>query len=187
MSKPVRSMGSIRGAGAALAAALLLTLPAPAAAQAQFPATGCDAALANPDLHPQPEMPLENGAIAFSYTAGGAFVSGGGSAVRITLSLLFPPGPDATIRLTALDGHCSGGPAATAFTQTFGGLTSALNTLSYDAASGEVALNGATEKVTPTATPRFLFVDVWDGELPSTHATHSYLIDLSDPKNPGGL
>ncbi|MEO8522737.1 MAG: hypothetical protein ABI603_15320 [Acidobacteriota bacterium] len=187
MSKPVRSMGSIRGAGAAVAAALLLTLPAAASAQAPLPATACDAALANPDLHPQPEMPLEDGATAFSYTAGGAFVSGGGSAVRITLSLLFAPGPDATIRLTALDEHCSGGTAKTAFTQTFGGLTSVVNSISYDAISGDVSLNGSGETVTPSATPRFLFVDVWDGELPSTHATHSYLIDLSDPKNPGGL
>lgn len=185
MSKPVRSVGSIRGAG--LAAALLLALPAPAVAQAQFPATACDAALANRDLHPQPEMPLEDGATAFSYTAAGAFVSGGGGAVRITLSLRFPPGPDATIRLTALDEHCAGGTAKTAFSQTFGGLTSALNSISYDATSGDVSLNGSTEKVTPSSTPRFLFVDVWDGELPSTHATHSYLIDLSDPKNPGGF
>lgn len=185
MTKTMRSTGSIYSA--ALAATLLLALPAAAAAQPQLPTTACDAALANPDLHPQPEMPIEDGSIAFSYTAGGAFVAGGGSAVRITLSLLFPPGPDATIRLTALDGSCSGDTAKTAFTHTFSGLTSALNSISYDAVSSEVALNGATETVTPTSAPRFLFVDVWDGELPSTHATHSYLIDLNDPKNPGGL
>ncbi len=169
--------------GAALACALLL-LPGTAAAQGTMPATACDGALATPELHPQPDMPLENGVTAFSYSAGGTFVSGGGSSATITLGLLFQPGPDATIRVTALDEACGGTNGRTVFTQTFSGLTSVVNTIAYNGGSDEIGLNGSVEKLTPNGTARFLFVDVWDGELPSLHATHSYLIDLADPKNP---
>lgn len=171
--------------GAALACGLLLVAET-AAAQAALPATTCDAVLANPDLHPVPEMPFENGLTAFSYGAGGSFVSGGGSSATITVGLLFQPGPDATIRVTALDEACGGANARTVFTQTFSGLTSVANTITYNGASDEIGLNGSIEKLAPNGTARYLFVDVWDGELPSLHATHSYLIDMADPKNPAG-
>ena len=113
-----------------------------------------------------------------------AFVTGGGSSVTISLALLFQPGPDATIRVTALDQDCAGTNATTVFTQTFSGLAAGVNTIAYNGGSDEIGLNGSVEKLTPNGTARFLFVDVWDGELPSTHATHSYLIDLADPRNP---
>ncbi len=185
MTRSVQSVGARRAAAAALAASCLLAFSTMASAQVRLPATACDAALANPELHPQPEMPLENGTTAFSYTAGGAFVSSNGTSVTITLALTFQPGPDATIRLTALDDACAGGGlAGTVFTYTFGQLAMALNAVTYDAVAAEVRFNGNVQEASVLGTPRFLFVDVWDGELPSTHAAYSYLIDLHDPRNP---
>jgi hypothetical protein len=183
MIEILRSVRAHRATTATLACACFVAVSIPAAAQTTVPATACDAALANPDLHPQPDMPLENGTIAFTY--GPSFVSGGASSMTITVNLTFQPGPDTTIRLSALDETCTGGSrAGTVFTYTFGELTSTQNTVTYDATAGEVSLNGTLQKTTPQGTPRYLFFDVWDGELPSTHATHSYLIDLLNPANP---
>jgi hypothetical protein len=185
MMESNRSFGAHRGAVAAIACTFLLALSTAARAQPVLPATPCDAALANPDLHPQPDMPLEDGLQAFSYTAAGAFVSGAGGSVTITVALTFQPEPDSTIRISALDDACAGGNSAgTVFTHTFGDLTSTRNTLTYDAAAGEIGFNGTIQKTTAQGTPRYLFVDVWDGQLPSTHATHSYVIDLLNPMNP---
>jgi hypothetical protein len=185
MMESNRSFRAHRSAVAAIACTLVLALSTAARAQTVVPATACDAALGNPDLHPQPEMPVEDGLQAFSYTAGGPFVSGGGGSVTITVALTFQPGPDATIRISALDDACSGGNSSgTVFTYTFGDLTSTRNTLTYDASAGEVGFNGTAQKTTAQGTPRYLFVDVWDGQLPSTHATHSYAIDLLNPANP---
>jgi hypothetical protein len=174
-----------RRAAAAIACTVFLALST-TAAQTTVPTTACDAALANPDVHPQPGMPLEDGTQAFSYTAQGPFVSGGGGAwLTITVALTFEPGPDATIRVSAFDEACTGGAnSATVFAYTFSELTSGRNTISYDAQSGAIGFNGSVQTTAPIGTPRYLFVDVWDGQLPSTHATHSYLIDLLNPANP---
>jgi hypothetical protein len=185
MIDTIRSFGTRRGAVAAAVCGLLLALPVVAAAQTVVPTTACDAALANPDLHPLPEMPLEDGTKAFSYTAEGPFVSGGGAFLSITVALTFQPGPDATIRLSALDEACAGsGGSGTVFTYTFAELTSARNAISYNAAEAEITFNGAVQKASPQGTPRYLFVDVWDGALPSARATYSYVIDLLNPTNP---
>jgi hypothetical protein len=106
---------------------------ASASAQTVVPATACDAALAKPDLHPQPEMPLEDGTIAFSYNREGSFVTGGGAYLSINVALTFPPGPNATIRVSALDEACGGANgSATVFTFTFDELNSTRNTVTYD-------------------------------------------------------
>ena len=57
-------------------------------------------------------------------------------------------------------------------------------TITYDVASSLLVFNGTIEKTTPQGNVRYLFVDVWDGELPSVHAAHSYMIDLLNPSNP---
>lgn len=183
MSEILRAVAARHGLAAAIACAVFLAFSSAVAAQTVVPSTPCDAALANPDLHPQPEMPLENGTIAFSYNAEGPFVSGGGAFLAINVALTFQPGPDAMIRISALDDACGGSGAGTIFTYTFSELTSTRNTLTYDMAAGLLVFNGSVEKTTQ-GTPRYFFVDVWDGELPSTHATHSYMIDLLNPANP---
>ena len=181
----IQSFGACRAVTAGIACVFLLALSATASAQTALPATACDGALANPDLHPQSDMPYEDGATAFSYSLGGSFVSGGGSSLSINVGLTFQPGPDATIRLSALDGACAGGGrGGTVFTYTFSDLTPAQNTITYDAVSSEVTFNGTPHPTAMSGTPRYLFIDVWDGELPSTHASHSYLIDMLTPLNP---
>lgn len=182
MMDTIRSVGT---RSAAIACAALFALSTVTAAQTVVPRTACDAALANPDMHPQPEMPLENGALAFSYNAQGPFVTGGGSLISINVALLFQPGPDATITLTAVDEGCAGsGRAGTVFRVIFNELTSTRNSITYDAVAGELSFNGKLQDTKAQGTPRYFVLDVWDGELPSTHATHSYLIDLQNPANP---
>lgn len=173
-------------AATTLVCAILLGFAGPASAQLALPATACDSAASNPDLHFPPGMPLEDGTKAFSYAPGDApFVSASGGSITITVALTFAPGEDATIKLAALDETC-GGPSSsgTVFSFTFGALTSPRNTIAIDATTGEVGLNGEMQKATLLAAPRYLFVDVWDGALPALHAARSYVIDLLDPRNP---
>lgn len=185
MMDTIRSSRARVSAVTAIASTVLFALSTPASAQVVVPSTVCDAALANSDLHPQPGMPLEDGTQAFSYSAAGPFVSGGGGSLSITVALTFAPGPDATITLGALDEACSGASSTgTVFSYTFSELTSGRNTIFYDAAAGEVGFNNAVQKIPSQGTARYLYVDVWDGALPSTRATHSYLIDLLNPANP---
>ncbi len=182
MSRLLRAF-TVRQSVAAGLCATALSLPSAVSAQVAVPATACDAALANPDLHPIPDMPLEDGATAFGYGAG-AFVSGGSGSVAINVGLAFDPGPGASIRLTALDPSCAGTSSATVFTVTFDQLVSRQNVITVDGQTGAVALNGMVQQAVLNGSPRYVFVDVWDGELPSLHASHSYVIDLLQPSNP---
>lgn len=183
MSKRVQSFMRAGGMGVVLVATLLC-LSTPAAAQPTLPNTPCDAVLANDELHPVSAMILEDGTHAFSYSRDGSFVTGAGGSVVLTVALTFDPGPEATIRLSALDEQCGGANGArTSFAYTFSNLA-ARNTISFDARSGDIVFNGTTEHTGAATMLRYFFVDVWDGELPSTHASYSYLVDLQNPANP---
>jgi hypothetical protein len=174
------------GAVVSICGGLLLGVPQRAAAQSALPATTCDSAVANGDQHFPQGMPREDGTKAFRYGALSPFVSGGGAAITITLELTFTPSVDAVIKLAALDDACSGPTSSgTVLSATFTELDSQVNTLLVDIANGEVGLNGEMQKATILGTPRYVFVDVWDGELPSQHAAYSYVIDLQNPRNPG--
>jgi hypothetical protein len=165
--------------------AVIVGEPRPASAQAPFPATTCDSAVANAEHFPQ-GMSREDGSKAFRYGALTPFVSGGASAMTITLELTFEPSVDAVIRLSALDEWC-GGPSssATVLSATFTELDSQLNTITVDVANSSVGINGEMQKATILGTPRYMFVEVWDGDVPSQHAAYSYVIDVQNPRNPG--
>jgi hypothetical protein len=131
-------------------------------------------------------MSREDGTKAFTYGDNGPFLSGGGSSITLTLGLKFTPGEDAVIKFSALDDSCSGKSSlSTVFTYAFSELAAGRNTITYDAAASEIGLNGQMQKALFVGTPRYLFVDVWDGEVPSQHAAYSYVIDLQNPQNPG--
>jgi hypothetical protein len=173
------------GAAAALAASVLLSVPVTVRAQSSLPSTTCDAAVSYTDLHFPAGMPLEDGTKAFTYGAEMPFVTGGGASITINVNLRFPPGEDATIKLSALDESCGGtSSSGTVFSYTFGALTATRNTITYDVPTGEVGFNGEIQQGSPLGTPRYLFVDVWDGALPAVFAAHSYVIDLQNPMNP---
>jgi len=170
----------------AAAVAVVLGQPRPASAQASFPATTCDSAVANGDLHFPQGMAREDGTKAFRYGGLSPFVSGGGSAITITVELTFAPDVDAVIKLSALDEACTGPTSSgTVLTASFTELESQLNTITLDVGSGEIGLNGEMQKATILGTPRYVFVDVWDGQAPAQHAAYSYVIDLQNPRNPG--
>jgi hypothetical protein len=164
---------------------VLLGLSGAASMQPVIPATPCDDAVANSELHFPSDLKLEDGTKAFSYLSDLPFVQASGELFTINVALRFEPGPQATIKLSALDEECSGNSSSgTVFTYTFGELPSPRNTLTFNRSTEEVGLNGTMQKAVLLGAPRYLFIDVWDGLLPSTHATHSYVIDLQDPKNP---
>jgi len=140
--------------------------------------------MANMDIHFPSPMAREDGTRAFRYgTNAQPFVSGGGSTVIISVPLTFTPGEDAIIKLSALDAACGGtSSSGTVFTFTFGELTPT-NEIALDFGAGEVSLNGKMQKAILGA-PRYLFLDVWDGEVPSAHAAYSYVIDVQNLRNP---
>src|SRR5262245_10275475 len=161
----------------------LLAVTVPCSAQSPLPTTTCDSAVSNMDIHFPSPMPREDGTRAFRYGANGPFVSGAGSTVTLSVALTFAPGEDAIIKLSGLNENCTGtSSSGTIFTFTFGELAP-VNSIALDFGEGEVALNGRAQKAI-LGSPRYLFVDVWDGEVPSQHAAYSYVIDLQNPKNP---
>jgi hypothetical protein len=139
--------------------------------------------MANMDVHFPPGMTRENGTRAFRYGSNVPFVAGGGSSVTISVPLTFTPGEDAVIKLSALDATCGGNSSfGTVFTFTFRELRET-NEIALDFGAGEVGLNGSMQQAI-LGSPRYLFLDVWDGQIPSQHAAYSYVIDLQHLKNP---
>ena len=67
---------------------------------------------------------------------------------------------------------------------TFRGLPSRINSLSYDDAAGTITFNGDQQKALAMGTARFAWIEVWDGEPASTHASYSYTVDLLHPDSP---
>src|SRR5438034_6326162 len=184
LSGGVRTAGARFSAWAAVGCTVLLGASA-ARAQVPLPTTTCDAAVSNTDMHFPSGMSREDGTKAFAYGDSGPFVTGGGSSITLTVTLRFAPSENTLIKLSALDDACAGRSSlGTVFTYSFSELNSQRNTITYDAAASEVGLNGQMQKALFVGTPRYLFVDVWDGEVPSQHASYSYVIDLQNPKNP---
>jgi hypothetical protein len=104
----------------ALACTVFLAASHLAAAQPSLPARACDVAVAAADMHYPPGLPLETGSHAFSYDAGGPFVTGGSGSITVDVAVRFTPGPDAVIRISAVDENCSGETSAgTVFSYTF--------------------------------------------------------------------
>ena len=179
---PQSPMVSQFGAMVSLVAAFL-AVTVPSSAQSSLPSTTCDSAVSNMDIHFPSPMPREDGTKAFRYGANGPFVSGAGSTMTFSLALTFTPSEDAIIKLSGLDENCGGtSSSGTVFTFTFAELAQT-NSISLDFGEGEVGLNGKMQKATLGA-PRYLFLDVWDGDIPAQHAAYSYVIDLQNPRNP---
>jgi hypothetical protein len=102
----------------------------------------------------------------------------------MTVNLGFDPGPDATIRFAAIDETCSGsGSAGTVLDYKFGDLKTRTNVVVYDVEEGTLTVNDAEpQRVTPLGTPRYAWLEVWDGA--TARAAYSYLIDLVNSAEP---
>lgn len=154
---------------------------------AQAPTTtACDAAIANPEFHFPRQMAQEDGSRAFAYGADRIpFVSKAGDRMTLTLTLNFDPGPDALIKVAALDAACTGGNSSGAvFEYSFSELSSRTLTLAYDIDTGAMTFNGEKETAVPAGTPRYLWVEAWDGEAVPARAGYSYLVDLLNTVSP---
>jgi hypothetical protein len=170
------------------ACSLILTVAPPIAAladQASLPTTACDTALTNPELHFPPTMSLEPGGGAFRYgTDTRPFVTQDGAAITITIRLGFDPTADASIRFAALDANCDGnGTGGTVLGYTFNDVADRENIVTYDLDAATIAFNGTPQHAVPLGTPRYAWIEVWDGQ-PNGQAAFSYLIDLINPVNP---
>ena len=132
------------------------------------------------------EMQKEDGSRAFSYgAAGDAFVSLAGDVLTFAVTLNFPPGPDTAIKVGALDAACTGGNSSGAvFEYSFSELKSTAVTLSYNMTNGVITFNGETATAVPAGTPRYLWIEVWDGEAGVSRAGYSSLVDLLHPLSP---
>jgi hypothetical protein len=172
----------------ALVAVALATSFVLVAAETQMPAaTSCDAALAKAEFHFPREMRSEDGSRAFAYGTGAApFLTVDGSTLTFTLTLTFDPDDDSTIKLSALDADCSGGNSSGAvFEYTFTELKGRVNAISYTSDGGIVSFNGQTQKTVPIGTPRYVWIEVWDGgEAATGRNGYSYLVDLPQPQIP---
>ena len=166
--------------------AALVLLRAAVGSAGTFPVTSCDAALRAPDLHLPSTMWQENGTRAFRYGGDSEpFAAANGAGVTLRIALLFPPTPETVITLSALDAACEGGSSTgTVFSYSFRDITAVHNTFAYDPATGEIAFNGLAQQALALGTPRYIWVEVWDGVLPADRAAYSYLIDLLNPQNP---
>jgi hypothetical protein len=172
----------------ALVAAALATSFALVAAETQAPAaTSCDAALVRPEFHFPREMRPEDGSRAFAYGADATpFLTVDGATITFTLTLTFDPDEDSTIKLSALDADCSGGNSSGAvFEYTFTELKGRVNAISYSSGAGIVSFNGQTQKTVPIGTPRYVWIEAWDGgEAATARNGYSYLVDLLQPETP---
>jgi hypothetical protein len=172
----------------AFVAALSVTLTSTTAlAETQSaPATSCDAALADPELHFPRMMRLEPGGVAFTFGAPAQpFASRDGNRWSFALDLAFDPGPDTTIKFAAFNDACSGtGSAGTVLDYKFGNVTTRANVVTYDAEAQTITFNDSTQHLTPLGTPRYAWIEVWDGDAAGARATYSYLIDLVNSVTP---
>jgi len=149
--------------------------------------TACDSAIANPDLHFPREMPREDGTRAFTYGSDSTpFVAVAGNTLTVALALTFDPDGDTTIKLAALNAECGGGNSSGAvFEYSFSEITRRQNTMVYDMSTGATAFNdGDKQTAVPMGTPRYVWIEVWDGNTPSNRSGYSYLVDLQHPETP---
>jgi hypothetical protein len=64
-------------------------------------------------------------------------------------------------------------------------VTTRLNVVVYDADEQTITFNGHTQHLTPLGTPRYAWLEAWDGDDAGARATYSYLIDLVNSGTPG--
>jgi hypothetical protein len=161
-----------------------LCAAAPLAAQT-VPVTACDAALADPEFHFPRGMRIETGATAFSYgSLDRPFATRSGAQWTLVVELGFDPGRDARIRFAAIDEMCSGsGSAGTVLDYKFSDVKTRTNAIVYDLEESTIAFNGLEpQRVTPLGTPRYAWLEVWDGV--TARASYSYLVDLVNSAPP---
>lgn len=185
-SSPVLFARLLRRA-ALFACVLAVVIAGQQTGNAQAPTEpNCAQAYTATDFHFPREMQKEDGSRAFSYGIEGIpFVSMTGDVLTFAVRLNFEPGADAAIKVGSLDVKCSGGNSSGAvFEYSFGELKSTALTLSYNITTGAITINGETAVAVPAGTPRYLWIEVWDGEAGATRAGYSSLVDLLHPLSP---
>jgi hypothetical protein len=147
------------------------------------PRTPCDKALRDPELHFPHTMRLEPGGVAFRLgSADRPLASRTGEAWTFTVDLTFDPTPDTTIKFAAFNASCGGSNSTgTVLDYQFGNVAARSNVIRYDPAAQTIAFNGKSQHLTPIGSPRWGWIEVWDGDESAARATFSPLIDLQKP------
>lgn len=166
----------------ALSGAFLFAVK-PVLASLILPATSCDSVLPSRLLFPQGI--LEDGSTGFSYGPDNAsFVSKTNNIMTINVNLLFSKQPTTNIILRALNPSC-------ATVMGFGfqpELVAGLNSIQLDFNQNLLTINNQYNYlVNPNGILKYFWVEVIDSYPSGQIVTHSYLIDIDDPKNPSGL
>lgn len=178
---------------AVLLGGLFLLQPSKARADLLLPPTPCDTEQIDPILpgfgvsaHLISGMVKEDGATAFQYGVdNNSFVSATGTALIFHVNPLFPVSSTSTaIKLLAFDENCG---IVFGIGPQFGGNTlGQSNDIAFDQTADTFTLNGESQHVSPSAIPRYIWVEVVDNLANPTRKTYSYLVDLQNPQNPTG-
>ncbi len=152
-------------------------------ANLNLPTTRCDSYLADPSHHLFTNISQEDGSKAFSYgTDNIHFVGSNAGVVTFNVNLFFDPQATTTIKLNFLNDQCS--PSAG---YAFGDFTGRANIFAYDTVNQTLAINGAAPfRIFYNSSPQYVWVEVLDQYPHATMMSYSYLVDVSNPKNPSG-
>jgi len=187
--------------GASMAFLLgLFLFPQSVLADLTLPATPCDGEQVEAILpgfgvsaHITSNMTREDGETAFTYGAdNNSFVTIFEDTITLHPDLLFPPttSPRSYMKLLAFNASCGivFGFSASSGTDGDVPLQAGANTVAYDTVNSQAVFNdGITFQMRPFSTPRYIWLEVWDGKTtPDKQATFSYLVDLQNPQNPTG-
>jgi len=174
----------------------LFVFTQPARADLTLPQTPCDSVLDGLIVNgfsvhlnhsfQQSFSSREDGTKAFGYGGQNNFVRlEGGNIIFDIVTLFASVGPSSgTVKLMGLDQNCNAvfglGPAYHNLNLL------ASNEMIYERASYMTTFNGVTRQNAPMVIPKYLWIEVWDGNRNTSFSSYSYLVDIDNLQNPTG-